>query len=124
MRTEQYAKELREKFQAIQKAQTEYIDHRASCKHSKVVILCSEYSGSYSYDYDDWHDEIRLCLVCGRQEAGSKQTPHKLLLNPIKRFEYNIYGRNTPFDQTVLANPHMFPLSTIMKFVKENGYNL
>jgi hypothetical protein len=125
MRTEQFAKALRQKADHIQKAQAEYSQYRATCKHPKVVILCSEYAGSYSYDYDDGHGEVRLCLVCGIQESGTKEKPHKSLLNPIKRFEYNLsYKQDSEINKTVLAKPINYPLSTLLKFVKENGYKI
>lgn len=100
-------------------------DLQARCKHQKVVVLYSAYGGSYSWDYDDQHDELRKCLVCGKEEDGNEKDnkPFKHLLNPIARFElggskyYQRLKAETPFDDVLLH-----PLSKLVKFAKEKGY--
>lgn len=91
------------------------------CKHEKVVILHSEYSGSYSMDYDDWLDEVRICLVCGMRESGNKKKPHKILLNPIKRFELTTLKS---IKETPLHSPTDVSLEPLLEWVSYNGYKV
>lgn len=119
------ANELRLKYKQIQEIQNEYTSLSKTCKHSKNVILHSEYRDAYSYP-EDWTDEIRLCLICGKMESGNNLKPHKLLINPIKRFHFSfdLYGPHSEFTKTVSHNPTKYSFSEVMKWVNENGSSI
>jgi hypothetical protein len=115
-----------------QKKQKEKLEIKANktiseCKHDKVIILCSYYGGSYSYDRDDWHPEIRKCLVCNSIECGPSTKPvendFKILKNPIKRFEYSIQNyTNKEWINCPLNHILDFSLKELIKWVDNHGY--
>jgi len=97
------------------------------CKHEKVVTLCSYYGGSYSYDRDDWHPEMRKCLICGLIECGPSTDidEFKLLKNPIKRFEYSVLdSKNKGWKDSPLNNTMKYSLEQLEKWVSESGYRV
>jgi hypothetical protein len=107
------------------KYQSEYLKQlrelENQCKHEKVITLHSEYPGSYSHDYDDWMDEVRICLVCGKSESGSANKPHKILLSPFKRFEIT---SDKTYKETPLCDLTSIPLSKLLEWVEKNGYDI
>lgn len=124
----QLAKEIRSKQteynQVVSQAHTTLVIAKAQCKHPKVVIVSSAYGGSYSWDYDDAHDECRQCLICGDIEHAEKNQ-FKRLLNPYKRLELGLpYGKNNRYSQTPLAKCLTTPLAELIKWVEQNGYTI
>jgi len=126
------AKKAREQWAVAQKAREKYtlaqnklLSGRDDCDHAHVVVTCSKYDGSYSWDYDDWHPERRLCLVCGLEEGGEspKYTMFKKLLNPRARFEFGS-GRyyQEKISKTPLENVLTTPLKDLLAWVDANGY--
>lgn len=94
------------------------------CKHELVVIVCTEYPGSYSWDYDDGHDECRQCLVCGRVESAGKNK-FKTLLKPFKRLELGYpYSKNSPYKESPLHNCLSTPIKDLLRWVEQNGYKV
>lgn len=92
-------KEIRDANRELIAAESKKQQLESVCKHDFVIILRTKYKGSYSWDYDDWHDECRMCLCCGLTELGD--TFHKLK-NPIARFEFST---NTLVDQQFMSSP-------------------
>lgn len=124
----QLAKEIRAKQteynQVVSQAHANLVLAKAQCKHEQTVIVCSEYRGSYSWDYDDAHAECRQCLICGDQETAEKNQ-FKRLLNPYKRLELGLpYGKKSQYKQTPLANCLATPLPELIKWVEQNGYTI
>lgn len=124
------AKEIREKNKSLKeitnKLQLELDADLNVCKHQKVVVVCSEYSGSYSYDYDDSHGEIRQCLICGRMEHADKKE-FKRLLNPFVRVElgypYSHPDRNK-YRNSPLANVYNYKLTELIDWCNKNGFRV
>ena len=122
------AKEIREKNKSLKeitnKLQSELDADLNKCKHQKCVVVCSEYSGSYSYDYDDGHDEIRQCLICGRMEHADKKE-FKRLLNPFVRLELGYpYNKNNRYKESPLANVYNHKLTELIDWCNKNGFKV
>lgn len=94
------------------------------CKHNLVVIVCSGYTGSYSQDYDDGHDEFRQCLICGHSESAEKNK-FQVLLNPMRRLELGYpYYKNSRYTESPLANCLTTPLQDLIQWVEQNGWQI
>ena len=122
------AKQIREKTESLNeitnKLRSELDADLNECKHQKVVVVTSEYYGSYSYDYDDGHDEIRQCLICGRMEHAEKKE-FKKLLNPFVRLELGYpHGKNNRYRKSPLANFHNHKLTELIDWCNKNGYKV
>lgn len=64
---------------------------KSICPHLEVVILRSEYSGSYSEDYDDRNPEERKCLICGVVESkyrDSRREQFEILKNEHTKWRF------------------------------------
>jgi len=97
---------------------------KAQCKHKQVVVVCSEYQGSYSWDYDDGHDEFRQCLICGETESAEKNKFVKLL-NPFRRLELGYpYSRHSKYKESPLNNCLHTPLNKLLKWAENTGYQV
>jgi|LakMenEpi03Aug12_release.lakeMendotaPanAssembly.Ray.scaffolds.fasta_scaffold640077_2 hypothetical protein len=128
MTDRQLAKAIRQ-----QKKQTDEIKQQASaalavqmiqCKHKQVVVICSEYKGSYSWDYDDGHDEYRQCLICGAMESAERNQ-FKTLLNPFKRLELGFpYGKQSRYKESPLSNCLSVDFKELLAWVEKNGYKV
>lgn len=92
-----------------------------SCLHDFSIVLCSSHRGSYSWDYDDAHDEVRQCLVCGTRETGPKFTK---LLKPQYRFEFggDFFKANGKFFLSPFAEPRKHTLRELQKYCEQHGY--
>jgi len=78
------------------------------CPHKDVIIMCSEYDGSYTNDYEDSMPECRKCLCCDIKEA------HHLKFKNSK-FEYlkdvDVQWRIDSKHHDQLTNPLNYLLS-------------
>ncbi len=120
------AKDIREKDKTLKeetkKLQSELDADLNACKHQTVVIVCSKYGGSYSYDYDDSHNELRQCLICGKQENGIQ---FNKLLNPFVRLELGYpYYKNSRYTASPLANVYNHKLTDLIEWCNKNGYKV
>jgi hypothetical protein len=94
------------------------------CKHMHVVVICSENTGSYSWDYDDAYPEYRQCLICGQMESAERNQ-FKQLLNPIKRLELGFpYGKDSRYKQSPLTNCLTVDFKELLAWVEKNGYSV
>lgn len=123
------AKEIREKYHKYlntsQHLLKEYEDCANECKHSKVIIIYTAYSGSYSHDYDDSHGEMRMCLVCGVREYAEKKEEFKVLVNPFARFSFSgTLNRDENFEKSPIGNMFDYKLSELVKWCNENGFKV
>lgn len=104
---------------------TELETTKQQCKHNQTVIVCSENTGSYSWDYDDAYPEYRQCLICGFMESGSRKEGFKTLLNPFKRLELGYpHSTKTRYRDSPLNQCLTTPLKDLLKWVEKNGYNV
>lgn len=94
----------------------------AKCKHQHVIILRSNYEGSYSWDYDDWHPETRMCLICGELESATKKEKFHTLLKPFARFELS--NGATDDKHPILKDIFKSNLKDLIKYCQENGYRV
>ena len=83
------------------------------CTHNYTVVQQSEYSGSYSYDYDDHSPEDRICLICGTEEYAYENKFKILTTVPFSRFEGKFADQ--------IKNPLSYLLSDTIE-VAEKGY--
>lgn len=98
-----------------QEAATALDKLRKICPHQHCVCLRSEYHGSYSYDYDDNHNEHRICLCCGVSEYAWNPDWKILTVEPFSRFE----GKEP--DQ--IKYPLSYLLSESTEIAEEKGYH-
>lgn len=93
---------------------------KAACPHATVVVLCSAYRGSRSYDHEDAHDELRLCVDCGARESGPI---FARLKSPFRRFEFG-GSISDKLSTTPLAGHDLLakPLSELKTWIDKNGY--
>lgn len=91
------------------------------CGHEKVVVVRSYYAGNRCYDYDNWHPEVRQCLVCGCVESGEGKAKFKKLLNPIARFEINGDEPGHPLARDGVLK---VSLEKVENYVREAGYKV
>jgi ferredoxin-like protein FixX len=128
MTYKQLAKSIR-----LQKTQTDQIKRQADadlaaqlnqCKHQKVVVVCSESRGSYSWDYDDAHEEVRQCLICGVTEFAERNQ-FKRLLNPVRRLELGYpYGKNSQYKDSPLNTCLGVAYKDLLAWVEKHGYTV
>lgn len=88
---------------------------RKICPHQHCVCLVSEYRGSYSYDYDDNHEEHRICLCCGIDEYAWNPDWKILITEPFARFEGKCPNQ--------IARPLGYLLSEATEIAETQGYN-
>lgn len=118
------AKEIREKNNQIKSLNQEFINLCAECKHEKVIITTSKYSGSYSEDYYDSHPEFRMCLICGHTESANSDGVFKKLLSPIVRLEFGDHYKNPFYQSSPIKNHRDYSLQYLIKWCLENGYKV
>lgn len=128
MTYKQLAKTIRTQQQeyesAVSRMNIELSVSKSQCKHNQVVVVCSENTGSYSWDYDDAYPEARQCLICGFMETAEKKQ-FKTLLNPFTRLELGYpYSRHSKYRSSPLAKCLFTPLNDLLKWVEKNGYPL
>jgi hypothetical protein len=83
------------------------------CKHKYIICLHSLYKGSYSYDYDDAHPELRICICCG--EVESSYDSFLILKNkPFSRFE-----NNAPVQ---IKKPLLYLLNEVIEVAESQGF--
>ena len=85
-----------------------------ACPHIHAVCLCSEYQGSYSMDYDDAHNEKRICLCCGKEESAWKSDWKILTATPFARFEGNCPDQ--------IKHPLSYLLAETVEVAETQGY--
>jgi hypothetical protein len=128
MTQEKLASLLREETKKQEVVSVELRNNLAKCEHVKVVSICSYFGGSSFYDYTDCNPEYRKCLVCGRIEAAPTITKvdFKLLKNPYKQFEYNVFGKDQQWAECPFntSNFEKTSLEELEKWVDENGKNI
>lgn len=88
---------------------------RKICPHQHCVCLRSEYNGSYSMDYDDHHQEHRICLCCGADEYAWNPDWKILTIEPFARFEGKCPNQ--------IARPLGYLLSEATEIAETQGYN-
>jgi hypothetical protein len=105
----------KEDFYLKKEAEKALDELRKICPHQHCVCLRSEYQGSYSYDYDDHHQEHRICLCCGIDEYACNPDWKVLTTKPFSRFE-----GETPEQ---IKHPLFYLLSEVTELAEEKGYN-
>lgn len=128
MNYKQLAKTIRTQKAQYDATTTELRDQmeatKNQCKHKLVVIVCSDYAGSYSQDYDDGHGEIRKCLICGISEMA-QNGKFTTLTDPFKRLELgNPYSRHSRYQKSPLANCFAYSLADLLRWVEQNGWQI
>lgn len=124
----QLAKRIREKDRTLKetynKLELDLASDVNQCKHQKVVVVCSHYNGSYSYDFDDGHGEVRQCLICGVMEHAD-QKEFKKLFNPFIRLELGYpYSKGSRYKESPLANIRNVKLTELLEWCNKNGFKV
>jgi hypothetical protein len=88
---------------------------RKVCPHQHTVCFRSEYDGSYLMDFNDSHQEHRVCLCCGIEEYAWNPDWKVLKIKPFSRFE-----RDQPEQ---IKNPLSYLLSDVTEIAESKGYN-
>ena len=89
---------------------------RKTCPHDHVVILNSEYEGSYTMDYDDHRPGSRICLCCGVEETAWGGQFKTLRTMPIRRYE-----SDTPAG---VREPLKYGLADVTEIAMQRGYTV
>jgi hypothetical protein len=88
---------------------------RKLCPHKQTVCLQSEHEGFQSMDYDDAHQERRICLCCGESESAWNPDWKILTTIPFARFE-----QDSPIQ---IRNPLSFLLTELVEIAETKGYH-